>query len=60
MSVFSGLICKEFIFEPSMVAHDCNLSPQEAEVGGSSVQGMPGLHSKTQSQKKKDFFSQTF
>jgi hypothetical protein len=30
-----------------MVVHTSNPRPQEAEAGGSRVQGKPGLHSKT-------------
>jgi hypothetical protein len=45
-----------------MVTHTCSPSTQEAETGGQSVQGHPGLHSKTPSQKEKkistDLFSQ--
>jgi hypothetical protein len=34
-----------------MVVHTCNSSTQEAEAGKSQVQGPPGLHSKTLTQK---------
>jgi hypothetical protein len=36
-----------------VVAHTCNHSAQEAEARGSKVQGHPGLHNETLSQKKK-------
>jgi hypothetical protein len=36
-----------------MVVHTCNPSAQEAEAGGSRVQGQPGLHSETCLKKKK-------
>jgi hypothetical protein len=38
---------------PGVVAHACDPSMQEAEVGGLRVQGPTGLHRGTQSQKKK-------
>jgi hypothetical protein len=34
-------------------AHTCNPSTQKAEAGWLQVQGQPGLHNKTLSQKKK-------
>jgi hypothetical protein len=34
--------------------HACNNSIQEAEAGGSQVQGQPGLHRKTLSPEKKN------
>jgi hypothetical protein len=37
---------------PGMVVHACNPSNQEAEAGGSWVQGQPGLNSKTLSPKE--------
>jgi hypothetical protein len=37
--------------ELGMVVHTCNLSIQEAEAGGSWVQGQPGLHNEPLSQK---------
>jgi hypothetical protein len=37
-----------------VVVHSCNLSTQEAEAGGSLVQGQPGLHSETLSLKEKN------
>jgi hypothetical protein len=36
-----------------VVANTCNPSNWEAEVGGSWVEGQPGLHSKILSQKEK-------
>jgi hypothetical protein len=39
--------------EPGMVVHSCNPSIAEYKVGGFGVQGQPGLHSETLSQKKK-------
>jgi hypothetical protein len=47
------LSTSKFSNEPSMVVHTCNLSIQEAEAGGSPVQGQPVLLSETSSQKKK-------
>jgi hypothetical protein len=40
---------------PGMVVYICNTSPQEAEAGGSQVQGQPSLRSKTLSQQIKKF-----
>jgi hypothetical protein len=37
-----------------MVAYTCNHSTGESGVGEWQVQGQPGLHSKTLSQKKKE------
>jgi hypothetical protein len=34
--------------------HACNSSPREAKVGESQVQGQPGLHSESPSQKNKN------
>jgi hypothetical protein len=42
--------CKRF--EPGMVAPVCNPSTQDAEEGGSPIQGQPGLHNKTLPQLK--------
>jgi hypothetical protein len=39
--------------ELGMVVYPCNLSTQEAEVGGSRVRGQPGLYSEILSQKIK-------
>jgi hypothetical protein len=36
-----------------MMAHACNPSTQETEAGGSSVEGQPGQHKETPSQKEK-------
>jgi hypothetical protein len=38
----------------------CNLSTQEAEVGGSRVRGPPGLHNKTVSKNKTKIFLNRF
>jgi hypothetical protein len=38
------------LLEPGMVVHTYDPSPQEAEGGGSIVQGQPGLYNKTLSQ----------
>jgi hypothetical protein len=39
-------------FELDVVSHTCNLSTQETEAGRFRVEGQPGLHTRTQSQKK--------
>ena len=40
--------------KPGALAHTCNSSTQEAEAGGSQVQGQPRLHSNTQFRETKE------
>ena len=47
-----GEVCEKCDGEPGVVAHACNPSTREAEVGGSQVRGQPGLGSETLSQNK--------
>jgi hypothetical protein len=42
-------MAKDILYE---AVYACNPSTQEIEAGGSQVQGQPGLHHKTLSQKK--------
>jgi hypothetical protein len=45
---------KLITMEPSVVAHTCNSTLQEAEAGKiTSYRGQPGLHNETLSQKKR-------
>jgi hypothetical protein len=49
---------KQETSEPGVVAQACNLSTQEAETGGSQIQGqpgLPGLQSKNET-KKNDMY----
>jgi hypothetical protein len=47
-SFFHQILCVEML---GMVVHTCNSSTIKAEAGALQVQGQPGLHSETLSQK---------
>jgi hypothetical protein len=47
------LLNKKKNHEPGLLVYTCNSSTWEAETGGLQIQGQPGLHSESLSQKKK-------